>query len=240
MATRPETISRSDCRGDARKSSEPNREMSCRGPTAPIISMAQQARPNSAGQIALDRPQLITLSRVVVRTLSPRAFSGVGPAARPVWKGPGEASASPFERSLAPGVDQGHQQDGGEHRHLDDAEPAQSLDDHGPGVDEDGLDVEDDEEHGRQVKADGKAAACTSARHDAGLVGQILRCGSPAARQPGRKEEGDESENQDRSKKNEQGKIIAQHGMRLSLTKRFLNTDRRSEPIASNQVNALW
>jgi hypothetical protein len=35
------------------------------------------------------------------------------------------------------------------------------------------------------------------------------------AGEPGRKKEGDQTKNKDRGKKNEQGKIVAQHGMRL-------------------------
>src|SRR5215831_6434570 len=66
--TRPAMIMRSDCRGEPRKTSAPKREMSNRDALIDIISMAQQARPNAIGQMEFLRPQLMTLSRVVVNT----------------------------------------------------------------------------------------------------------------------------------------------------------------------------
>src|SRR4051794_22053035 len=54
---------RSAWRGEARKSSEPNREMSNFEPPADIISIAEQARPNDAGQIELLRPQSTSFVR---------------------------------------------------------------------------------------------------------------------------------------------------------------------------------
>src|SRR5579872_7486189 len=70
LATRPAMIMRSDCRGEPRITSAPNREMSYRDPIMDIISMAQQARPNDIGQIEFFRPQLMALSSVVVIMLS--------------------------------------------------------------------------------------------------------------------------------------------------------------------------
>ena len=46
LVTVPDTIKRSACRGDGRKTSEPNRAMSKRAIEAAIISIAQQASPN--------------------------------------------------------------------------------------------------------------------------------------------------------------------------------------------------
>src|SRR5438132_11941886 len=69
--TRPETIIRSDWRGEARKASEPKRPMSRPAVAVAIISFAQQARPNCAGQTELPRPQPTTLPRVVVRMFRP-------------------------------------------------------------------------------------------------------------------------------------------------------------------------
>src|SRR6266568_3479414 len=70
--TRPETIIRSACRGEARIASEPKRAMSTPAVAVEIISMAQQASPNWAGHTELARPQPITLPTVVVRTFWPR------------------------------------------------------------------------------------------------------------------------------------------------------------------------
>ena len=67
---RPERMSRSAWRGDARNASKPKRATSTRAATIDIISMAQQARPNVAGNMALPRAQLTALSSVVVRTES--------------------------------------------------------------------------------------------------------------------------------------------------------------------------
>jgi len=50
-ATRPETISRSAWRGEARNASIPKRAMSYREPTMAIISIAQQDKPNWSGHI---------------------------------------------------------------------------------------------------------------------------------------------------------------------------------------------
>src|ERR1700733_6461003 len=90
--TRPAMIIRSLCRGDPRNTSAPKREISNRDALIDIISIAQHARPNAIGQIEFLRPQLITLSSVVVITparnaacstvsLSTREKSSTGPLA---------------------------------------------------------------------------------------------------------------------------------------------------------------
>src|ERR1700683_4959586 len=90
--TRPAMIIRSLCRGDPRNTSAPKREISKRDALIDIISIAQQARPNAIGQMEFLRPQLITLSSVVVITparnaacstvsLSTREKSSTGPLA---------------------------------------------------------------------------------------------------------------------------------------------------------------
>src|SRR6266542_4325371 len=68
LETRPETIITSACRGLARKTSEPKRAKSLREDVAFIISIAQQARPNVAGQSDDLRAQLINESSRVVST----------------------------------------------------------------------------------------------------------------------------------------------------------------------------
>src|SRR5260370_36695463 len=74
--TRPETIIRSDCRGEARKASEPKRAMSTPAVAVAIISIAQQARPNWAGQTELPRPQPTSLPSDVGRMFLPRDSAG--------------------------------------------------------------------------------------------------------------------------------------------------------------------
>src|SRR5262245_54904074 len=66
--TRPETIITSACRGLALKVSAPKRERSLRDETVFIISIAQQAKPNVAGQRLDFRAQLTTASSFTVRT----------------------------------------------------------------------------------------------------------------------------------------------------------------------------
>src|SRR5215831_3242837 len=66
--TRPETIITSACRGEARKTSEPKRARSLRPLVAFIISIAQHASPKVAGHSDDFRAQLISESRLVVRT----------------------------------------------------------------------------------------------------------------------------------------------------------------------------
>src|SRR5450755_984029 len=68
--TRPAMIIRSDCRGDGRNTSAPNRAISKRDAPIDIISMAQHARPKVIGQMEFLRIQLTTLSTVVSTTPS--------------------------------------------------------------------------------------------------------------------------------------------------------------------------
>ena len=92
LLTRTAMIIRSDCRGDPRNTSAPNRAISNRDADIDIISMAQHASPNDIGQIEFLRPQLITELSVVVRipwesspssnhALSIRANRSAGPLA---------------------------------------------------------------------------------------------------------------------------------------------------------------
>src|SRR6267142_2579437 len=67
LLTRPATIMRSACRGDARNTSAPKRARSYRAALVAIISMAQHASPNVAGQSEDRRAQLTIFSTVVVR-----------------------------------------------------------------------------------------------------------------------------------------------------------------------------
>src|ERR687890_588928 len=66
--TRPDTIITSAWRGLARKTSEPKRARSLRDEVEFIISIAQHARPNVAGQSDDLRAQLIKESSRVVNT----------------------------------------------------------------------------------------------------------------------------------------------------------------------------
>src|SRR6058998_525877 len=138
--TRPATIIRSLWRGEARISSMPKRDRSLLGMTVLIISMAQQAKPNSMGHMAPVRPQLIAVSSVVVTTPilpsfcsrpmtslhhSRRGRSGRGVQPRQLRPGPvlnaptGTTLLFPLERALFPDPDIAHQQDRDKDHHLD-------------------------------------------------------------------------------------------------------------------------
>src|SRR5512133_783545 len=67
----PATTITSAWRGEARYTSTPKREKSCRGAPAAIISIPQQLVAKVSGHIEFDRPQLIRSSMVLRITLPP-------------------------------------------------------------------------------------------------------------------------------------------------------------------------
>src|SRR3954467_5251917 len=99
--------------------------------------MAQQASPNVAGQSEDFRVQLTSFSTLVSSTPL-GSFSS-----RPMVRFP----SVPLEPAAAPHVGLGDENRDDEDDHLDQAEDAQRLVVHGPRVEEDDLDVEDDEQH---------------------------------------------------------------------------------------------
>src|SRR6266545_4927661 len=156
--TRPATIMRSACRGEARNTSMPKRARSYRAPPAAIISMAQQARPNVAGQKLALRVQLTSFSTVVSR-IPEGSFSSM-------------PMSVPVQTAAAPHVGVRDEHGADEQHHLDEPEQAQRVERHRPRVQEDDLDVEDDEQHRGQVELDRKPAAADRlrGRFDAALV----------------------------------------------------------------------
>src|SRR5208282_412762 len=104
--TRPAMIIRSDCRGEPRNTSDPNRAMSHRDADTDIISMAQQASPKLMGQIELRRAQF-TARSIVVNRNPWSARSGVScPGRSSVTFGPSVSAISPFLQTdyLTPGI----------------------------------------------------------------------------------------------------------------------------------------
>src|SRR5215207_6048968 len=166
LVTRPATIIRSAWRGEARKTSMPNRARSYRPAPDAIISMAQQARPNVAGHSDDLRVQLTSFSTLVSRT--PLGSFSSSPI--------GLLLSVPFQSTPPPDVGVRDEHGDDEDDHLDQPEDAQRLVVHGPRVEEDDLDVEDDEEHRRQVVLDREAAPGEGLvdRLDAALVGLEL------------------------------------------------------------------
>src|ERR1700676_4479054 len=74
LETRPAIMIRSDCRGDGRNTSAPNRAMSKREAPMDLISIAQHAKPKVIGQMEFLRIQLTPLSTVVRGTPSGGGF----------------------------------------------------------------------------------------------------------------------------------------------------------------------
>src|ERR1700754_1998661 len=111
--TRPATIIRSACRGEARKTSMPKRARSCLGPPAAIISIAQQARPNVAGQSEDFRLQLTIFSTLVSRM--PLGIFSSSPMPLPLI---------PVEPTAAPDVGVRDEHGGDEQDNLDEPERA--------------------------------------------------------------------------------------------------------------------
>ena len=66
--SRPAMIIKSDCRGEPRKTSAPNRAMSYRLQLIAIISIAQHAKPKVTGQMADRRAHCTTFVTLVVST----------------------------------------------------------------------------------------------------------------------------------------------------------------------------
>src|SRR3954468_2681847 len=97
----------------------PNRAMSKRGLPTAIISMAQQARPNCAGQTEFLRARLRSFATVVSRMPS-GSFSS-----SPTGSVPPQPASTPDI-----GVDDEHGED--EHEHLDQPEHAELGEGNGP------------------------------------------------------------------------------------------------------------
>src|SRR6266850_6337247 len=70
----------------------------------------------------------------------------------------------PLERAFAPYVDEAKRQHEDEHQHLDEAEQPERAEHHGPRVEEDDLDVEDDEQDGGEIEFDRETAPRRTAR----------------------------------------------------------------------------
>src|SRR5690606_40923390 len=106
---------RSACRGEARNTSIPKREMSKRGVPAAIISMAQHARPMVTGHIDPLRASPTAFSTVVSRNPA-GSFSS-----RPML-----SSSVPLERAAPPLVGEGHGDDRSE-EHTSELQSRENL-----------------------------------------------------------------------------------------------------------------
>src|SRR5206468_1485952 len=89
--------------------------------------------------------------------------------------------------SLPPDVDVREREDRDEEEKLDEAVPRELVEDHGERIQEDDLDVEEDEQHRREVEADREAPGVRRSARDAGLERHRPRAQS--ARRPLREHE---------------------------------------------------
>src|SRR5829696_2848791 len=134
--------------------------------------MAQQASPNVMGQRLDLRPQFTTLSTVVKTRLSPNRFWMRPPVS--VMRSVPVFGAYPRKVALPPHVCEGRRQDGDEHDALHEGQHPQLAEGHGPGQQEHGLHVEDDEDEGEHVEADVELDPCRPHRILTALVGGEL------------------------------------------------------------------
>src|SRR5256885_9144732 len=78
--------------------------------------------------------------------------------------------SDPLQRALFPDPDVANHQDGEKDHHLDKAEEPERLELHRPGEQEDGLDIEDNEQDGDDIKPHRVAAARRAFRINAAFV----------------------------------------------------------------------
>src|SRR4051812_39616971 len=170
---------RSETRGVARGTA-PKRSRSERGPPVCIISMAQQASPNSMYQTDDLRVQLRTSSSFAVTRLS-----GTLLISDIVTSDPGRASArpghslEPLEVALHPDVDQAYEQDAHEDEQLRENQEPPALQDvlakrDGDRIDERDLHIEDHENQRDQVETDVEVDPGAARRRLATLVRRQL------------------------------------------------------------------
>jgi hypothetical protein len=150
-----------------------------------IISIAQQASPEPNGQREFFWAQVMNWSARV------RRKGGRDP---PSVKAPPE-----LEGARPPGVDIAENKDQQEKADLDQAEQAELVMSDGPGEEEEGFDLENDENERQEVEADGIAFPGVRRRRvDAALVGQALVADIAAAvadeRDRGQKPDGEGEE----------------------------------------------
>src|SRR5262249_26389177 len=127
-------------------------------------------------------------------------FTGRSDMTAPFARGQGAGRrprSVPLQSALLQDVDVADEEHRDEQHHLDQGDPAQIAERHGPGVEEHGLDVEEDEQHGDEIELDREPLTRRAQRIDAALVGHELLA-APAPRH-------DEAGEQDRAPGEGQG-----------------------------------
>src|SRR5262249_1353159 len=178
--TPPSRIAR--CRSARRRStSSRSRSTQARTCRATSTSSAPRRRPSRAWSARPCARATRAPPRTCRAPCPPRAPAPSGGRARRA------ACLAPLERPLAPDVDVGEREDAEEDEELEEAEPRELVEDHGERVEEHDLDVEEDEEHRRQVEVDGEALRGRRPLRDARLE-RDPAC-AYAARRPLREDE---------------------------------------------------
>ena len=80
----------------------------------------------------------------------------------------------PFQGPLLPNIDEAEDKNEKKHHHLYESEPTQLSEQDRPGIQKDGLDIEQKEHHGDQIEFDGKSHAGLPDRVHPALEGLIL------------------------------------------------------------------
>src|SRR5690606_17815814 len=172
---RPDTISRSDWRGENLSTSEPKREASYFDMKVAIISMPQHAVPKGIGHREFDRAQLMAKPSRVVMTSLILSWTLI--------------TLLPFQGAGAQDVRETETQHRHEHQHhLQRARPHQGLPADGERQKENRLDVEKDEQQREDVEHDPERTVGILELVDATFVGFIL---GPAPHAPGSQKRGE-------------------------------------------------
>src|ERR1700686_3391289 len=184
MKTVPAITIRSASRGVPRITSAPNREISYLLVMLVAISTKQHERPKLKGHtefLRLHATRSSTRDRTRLRcTASSRlssVFSACGEASgrvidqcmahHPGLTHHSSAPMSPIKSADAPQISQRRKQYGDEQQHLGVAGPSNLTDRDRPGKQKHSFQIEDDEEHGHQIKLGRKPYACRTFREDA-------------------------------------------------------------------------
>ena len=122
-----------------------------------------------------------------------------------------------FKRAIAHEVEKREEHRGREHQHLDEPEGVQIRSEHDrPGVEEDDLDVEDDEDHGHQVEPHRKALRRLPVGDDPALVGGELGRGRPlAGGEKARRQEGHAREEHAQHEEHHDRQVVAHDRVRF-------------------------
>src|ERR1035441_596376 len=92
----------------------------------------------------------------------------------PVLLPPGTAAFGPIEGALLPDVEKSRKDQNYEDQHLEKAEHFKIAIHHHPGVEENGFNIEQDEEHAHEVKLHAEAVPGIAGGNDAAFVGHVL------------------------------------------------------------------